>query len=186
MLFDQDISIPETLVTDALAVALIDERVRYSLRVKPEDVTTFGTLSDVKLPGKIGATKSLKTQTIAKLGPDEWIIVAGASRAAKLTQGFDKVAGELVCSVTDISHRNVGFEISGPDAVNAINVGCALDLRLDHFPVGKATRTLFENAPILLIRTGEQKFHLECWRSFGPYMRDFLAKFAEHRQSVPA
>lgn len=186
MLFDQDIILPETLVTDALSVKLMGERLRYSLRVKAADVTTFGTLTGVKLPAKIGATKITKNRTIAKLGPDEWIVIADAGEAKPLTEGFSKAAGDLVCSVTEVSHRNVGFMLTGPDAVSAVNIGCALDLRLEAFPVGKAARTTFENAPILLIRTGEQAFQIECWRSFGPYMRDFLAKFADHRQSALA
>ena len=186
MLFDQDIIIPETLTSDALTVELLGERTRYSLRVKAADMAAFGTLTGVKLPAKIGETKSAKKQTIAKLGPDEWIVIADTSESEKLADNFAKASAELVCSTADVSHRNVAFALSGDEAAAAINVGCALDLRLEAFPIGKSTRTVFENAPIWLMRTGEQAFHIECWRSFGPYMRDFLTAYAAHKQSVIA
>ena len=43
-----------------------------------------------------------------------------------------------------------------------------------HFPVGMATRTLFEKAEIVLWRIAPDSFHLEVWRSFAPYVWDLL------------
>jgi sarcosine oxidase subunit gamma len=55
-----------------------------------------------------------------------------------------------------------------------LNAGCPLDLDERAFPVGMATRTLFMKADIVLWRVAEQKFHIEVWRSFAPYVWSLL------------
>ena len=77
-------------------------------------------------------------------------------------------------SITDISHRNVAFLLSGEGATNTLNSGAPRDLSLDAFPVGCASRTIFGKAEVVLLRTGKTSFRLECWRSFAPYVWDLL------------
>ncbi|WP_034387229.1 sarcosine oxidase subunit gamma [Hellea balneolensis] len=181
MSFDQAIDIPEIFDADDLRVTLLKEKARYSLRLKSQDVTAIKKASGLKLPAKIMGSTRTKDIICAKLGPDEWIVIADPTQKVKLDKTLAKVSKEFTCSITEISHRNVGFEISGSEAAQLINVGCPMDLSLDKFPVGKAVRTLFESASILLIRTDEHSFHLECWRSFGPYLRDFFARVISTR-----
>jgi len=149
MLFDQDILMAETLQSPALTVKLIGERKRYNLRLKSGDLSAIKKLSGLKLPSKIGGSTRGKEITWLKLGPDEWIAIAAPIHAKKLETTFAKITKSFVCSITDISHRNIGFEISGEDAAKLINVGCPLDLSDQAFPVGKVTRTVFESAQIM-------------------------------------
>lgn len=181
MSFDQAIDIPEILSEEGVSVALLEEKTRYSLRLKSEDLTAIKKASGLKLPSKMMASTRGQDRICAKLGPDEWIVIAKPSQKGKLDKALSKVSNDFICSVTDISHRNVGFEISGPEATALINIGCPVDLSLGKFPVGKAVRTLFESASILLIRTDEHSFHVECWRSFGPYLRDFFVRVVSTR-----
>ncbi len=176
MLFDQAIDIPETLKGDAVSVTLMEERARYNLRIKSTDLTEFKKLTGLKLPRKINTSSAAKDVTCLCVGPDEWFVIAEAKSKAKLDKLLAKASNKFVCSVTDISHRNVGFEITGAKASRLINVGCPLDMAIEAFPVGKVTRTIFESAAILLRRTGEESFQIECWRSFGPYLRDFFVR----------
>lgn len=179
MLFDQALDIPEALETEALTVNLLPERLRFSVRLKKGDVAAIKKLSGVKFPVKIGKTDVTAARSIHCLGPDEWLIIADPKEKAKLTKAFAKIDKDFVVSVTDISHRNIGFGLKGPKAARAINAGCPLDLSLEVFPVGKTTRTIFESAAIILTRTGEDTFSLECWRSFAPYLRDFFVRIVE-------
>lgn len=174
MLFDQAIDISDTLKSDDVSVALMGEKTRYNLRVKSTDVTAFKKASGLKLPSKMGGSTLSKDVKCLKLGPDEWLVIADTSQNQKLDKAFAKASKDFICSVTDVSHRNIGFEVSGELAAKLINVGCPLDLSLTAFPVGKVTRTIFESAQIMLLRTGEGSFHVECWRSFGPYLRDYF------------
>jgi len=182
MLFDQALDIPDSLKTDELKVTLMPESLRYSVRIKTSDLKAVKKLSGLNFPSKISKTDRSKAQVILCLGPDEWLIIADPKEKTKLAKTFAKIEKDYVVSVTDISHRNIGFGITGPLAVKTVNAGCPLDLSLEAFPVGKTTRTVFESASIILIRTGENDFGIECWRSFAPYLCDFFVRIANDKR----
>ena len=179
MLFDQALDIPESLNTDSLKLILMPERIRYSLRIKKSDLAAIKKASGLKLPTKIGKTDMSSEVHALCLGPDEWLIIADPIEKGKLGKAFAKIEKDYVVSITDISHRNIGFTVIGTKAVKTINVGCPLDLSLEAFPVEKATRTVFESTSIILTRTSEDSFNIECWRSFAPYLRDFFARIVK-------
>jgi sarcosine oxidase, subunit gamma len=81
-------------------------------------------------------------------------------------------------SLVDVSHRQIGLIASGPAAARVLNAGCPLDLGLKAFPVGFATRTVFDKGEIVLWRRAETNFHIEIWRSFAPYLAGSLAEAA--------
>jgi sarcosine oxidase subunit gamma len=82
-------------------------------------------------------------------------------------------------SATDVSHRNVAIIVSGPGAEATISAGCPQDLSLEAFPVGACSRTLFGKAEIVLFRTEDDTFRVECWRSFADFVFGLLAEGAE-------
>ena len=180
MRFDQGLP-EEALEIGDTTVRLVGERVRYSLRLKREDLAKARKLTGLDLPEKVGTTSGDIVCNIACLGPDEWFV---SSEDVSFVQALAKLERKVVCSVTDVSHRNVAFVLEGPEAASVLNVGCPLDLRLAAFPVGRATRTVFENAPVMIHRLGEQGFRVECWRSFGPYLRDFFVRVAAHKNAA--
>ncbi len=176
MSFDQAINIPEGLISTDVAIALLGEKLRYNIRIKQKDIALAKTVSGLKLPSKINKITFGKNTICMKLGPDEWIVRANATQKKTLESSFTKLSKIVMCSITDISHRNVGFEITGKEAAHLINVGCPLNLSLDSFPIGKASRTVFESVPIVVLRLDNQMFQIECWRSFGPYLRDYFMR----------
>jgi len=182
LVIDQALDIPDSLKTDELRLMLMGERLRYSVRLKKADLTAIKTASGLKFPSKIGRSDMSKEQIILCLGPDEWLIIADPKDAAKLSKALAKIEQGFTVSITDVSHRNIGFGLIGSRAVKALNVGCPLDLSLAAFPIGKTTRTVFESASIVLTRTGEDNFGIECWRSFAPYLRDFFARIADDKR----
>ena len=178
IVIDQALEIPDSLKTDALTLLLMPERLRYSVRIKKADLTAAKKTSGLKFPSKIGGSDISKSQVILCLGPDEWLIIADPKTRSILSKSLEQLEKNYTVSITEISHRNIGFGIIGSRASAAINVGCPLDLSLEAFPIGKTTRTVFESAPIILTRTGQDNFGIECWRSFAPYMRDFFVRIA--------
>ena len=64
--------------------------------------------------------------------------------------------------------------MSGPFAADVINAGCPQDLSLEIFPVGACSRTVFGKIEVVLYRTAEDAFRVECWRSFSDYAFEFL------------
>jgi sarcosine oxidase subunit gamma len=155
---------------------------RISLRAPEESVGSVSRALKVPLP------MTPKSATFAKggdfggkggraalwLGPDEWLVIDDA--------GGDPVAdcarAKALHSAVDVSHRNVAILVSGAGAEDVISAGCPQDLSLESFPVGAASRTILGKIEIVLLRTGEDAFRVECWRSFSDYAFAFLSEAA--------
>jgi sarcosine oxidase subunit gamma len=142
-------------------LSLADGKVRYSMRARDPAVLE-GVLGHA-LPRKVGDT----SDGIACLGPDEWYVV--------LPDNFDLARGEgLPVSVVDVSSRALGLVLEGPGALAVLSSGCPLDLA--KMGVGRATRTVFETVEIVVWREGEDRWHVEVWRSFATWLwHAFLA-----------
>ena len=157
---------------------------RFSLRLRPGD--GLPAIAGLPLALPVNRSAGHGSWLMARLGPDEWFLkgphqegeVMAAEAAARLEGRFFALA--------DISHRHAAFAVNGPHAAAVLNAGCALDLHLAAFPPGAAARTLLGKAEILLLRAGEMSFSVECWRSFGPYVRQFLATAAAFEAALAA
>ena len=149
----------------------------YNLRVKKADLAAFKKASGWNLPSKIGGSIVTRNYSAFCLGPDEWQFLTDASKAKSTRTKLEKLAKKFVFSYADISHRNVTFSLTGPMAAPMINIGCPLDLSLGAFPIDKCTRTVFEDAEIMILRKAEDAFAVQTWRSFGPYLVSFFSKY---------
>jgi sarcosine oxidase subunit gamma len=110
----------------------------------------------------------------ARLGPDEWLVVAPAGDAPD----FGALEGRHHSRV-DVGHRYAAFAVEGEPAPLVLAAGCPLDLHPDVFVPGTATRTLLGKAEIVLWRLGEApSYRVECARSFAPYVERFLNQAA--------
>jgi sarcosine oxidase, subunit gamma len=155
----------QPFVADRVRISLAPAMTRYSMRARQGQA--LEALPGVKLPKKIGDTKG----GIACLGPDEWLMRAEAGTAIQTGAG-------LAVSATDVSERSVCLIVEGPAAAQLIMSGCPQDL--DLFPVGKASRTLYETVEIILIREAKDRFHIEVWRSFALWLWTALTTAASH------
>jgi sarcosine oxidase subunit gamma len=145
-----------------------------SLRARAEDLAALSGVLGLDLPVRPKTSSSANGRHALWLGPDEWLVIAD-----KDTGLVDAAARSgVACSATDVSHRNTAILVSGPGAAAAINAGCPLDLSLEVFPVGACSRTLFGKVEVVLLRTAEDAFRVEVWRSFSPYVFGLLAEGA--------
>ena len=71
------------------------------------------------------------------------------------------------------------LSVTGPGAAATINAGCPQDLSLEAFPVGACSRTILGKIEIVLYRSAEDTFRVECWRSFSDYAFTFLTEAAK-------
>lgn len=147
---------------------------RISLRARAEDVTALSQALGFDLPTRPKTSASANGRTALWLGPDEWLVIGEAG------SGLMRAAQEsgVLHSAVDVSHRNTAILVEGPGAAAAINAGCPQDLSLKAFPVGACTRTIFGKVEIVLLRTGEESFRVEVWRSFSDYAFTLLAEGA--------
>jgi sarcosine oxidase subunit gamma len=150
----------------AASLSVAAPATRISLRAKPDAVS---------LPVKAKASTSANGRHALWLGPDEWLVID--ENEADLMAAV--ASSNVLHSATDISHRNTALIVKGRGAAVTINGGCPQDLSLAAFPVGACSRTVLAKAEIVLLRTAEEAFRVECWRSFSPYVSTLLAEAAE-------
>jgi len=112
------------------------------------------------------------------LGPDEWLVIAPEAEGTALASSLEAALAHLPHSLVDVSHRQGGYQLQGPQATILLAAGCPLDLDESAFPIGMCTRTVFAKAEVVLWRRAQQTFHLEVARSFVAYVSRFLAEAA--------
>jgi sarcosine oxidase, subunit gamma len=154
----------EAFAGTSVAIALAPPMARFSLRAR--QAQALETVLGIKLPKRIGETEG----GAACLGPDEWLLRAPAGATLALGAG-------LPVAITEVSERSVCLIVEGARAAEVIAAGCPLDL--DRFALGRATRTVFETVEIILLRTGQDRFEVEVWRSFAPWLRTALESAAK-------
>ncbi|NZD64380.1 sarcosine oxidase subunit gamma [Rhizobium sp. WYCCWR 11290] len=147
---------------------------RVALRAPAGSLAAISSALGLALPDAPKTSGRAGARSVLWIGPDEWLVIdeAGADLMAALSG-----AGTLH-SATDVSHRNVAIIVSGPGAEATLSAGCPQDLSLSSFPVGAASRTIFGKAEIVLFRTEEDTFRVECWRSFSDYVFGLLNEAA--------
>jgi sarcosine oxidase, subunit gamma len=152
--------------------------VRFILRGSEAVRVSCGMAFGAELPSQLGSAGEGSGRAALWLGPDEWLLVADGADAADIGATLESVLDGTAHSLVDVSHRQIGLIASGPAAARVLNAGCPLDLDVKVFPVGFATRTLFDKVEIVLWRRAETTFHVEIWRSFAPYLAGSLAEAA--------
>ena len=158
------------LMTNAPSMA------RHVLRGRLEALSAAEGALGFALPREACRSASLNGTHALWLGPDEWLILSAPE--AGLGDRLEAAMGAHPHSLVEVSDRQIGLVVGGPEAEAVLSVGCPLDLDQAAFPVGMCTRTVLSKAEIVLWRTGPETFHLEVWRSFGAYLRAFLTASA--------
>ena len=137
---------------------------RVSLRVDPAAAKTVSKKLGLELPmTPKTSVQNDKGRLAAWLGPDEWLII---DENADPLKDLEKIT--TLHSAVDISHRNTAVLVSG----------CPQNLSDRVFPVGSATRTVMGKIEVVIIRTGEDDYRVECWRSFSDYAFTLLSEAA--------
>ena len=162
---------------------------RLLLRAAPDDAGTLARALGLRWPAGINRFElSASAIAVLQVGPDEWLIaedVAGGDASGRSTTDADQAGDALLAALAaeartmpvahvDVSHRFASLAIDGSRVEDVLAAGCPLPLDAARFPVGRATRTLFHKAEIILWRTGPKSFRLEAGRSFVPYLAHHL------------
>jgi sarcosine oxidase subunit gamma len=154
----------------AEAVTILPPATRLAVRASGDAVPTIGDAFGLALPTDACTSTSNAARAALWLGPDEWLLIAPEGEMPVLGDRMADALGEVPASIVDVSDRNIGIEVQGAKAAEAINGFCPLDLDAHAFPVGMCTRTVFGKAEIVLWRTAADIFRIEVWRSFAPYV----------------
>lgn len=148
-----------------VSIALGAPLARWSLRAR--DSGALAKAVGHKVPGKIGTSEG----GMVCLGPDEWLLRLPAGSTIPLGEG-------LPLSVVDISERAITLVLEGPRAIEVLQSGAPRDL--SKMAVGEGRRTIYETIEMVLIREGEERWTVDVWRSFAPYLHEALVTAASH------
>lgn len=163
-------------MSEMLSVTPLPPAARFSVRGGAGAIALIGAALDLPFP-RLACRSAIAGSTAALwLGPDEWLLIAEAGDKERLMAAMTAGLGAEPASLVEISDRQIGIEVSGAGAADALNAFNPLDLDEAAFPVGMCTRTLLGKAEIILWRTGRETFRIEVWRSFAAYV---LACFEE-------
>ena len=149
-----------TTRTDPIAatVRVLAAMPQVSLRADPADAALLARIGEAlaAVPPTTPNTVTVAADGEAHvlwLGPDEWLVVAreGAPSefAAEVAAALREAAAGAFLTTVDVSANRVGIEIAGPDALELLAAGCALDLERA-LPVGACAQTLLARATIVL------------------------------------
>lgn len=155
-------------------VATLPPAHRISLRAPAASVAALSVTLGLDLPVKPKSSASKGSRTALWLGPDEWLVIDDGDRDPLA----DCAGVDALHSAVGVSHRNVAISVTGPGAENTVSAGCPQDLSFAAFPVGACSRTILGKVEIVLLRTAENAFRVECWRSFSDYVFTFLTEAA--------
>jgi sarcosine oxidase subunit gamma len=158
----------ELKLRSSVKVEIVEPHSRFNLRVGPEGAGEAGAAFGRALPMDACRANEAGEKAALWLGPDEWLLIG--------PEGSE--IGPILAphSLVDISHRQMALDVTGTRVEDLLATGVLIDLRLAGFPVGMCVRTQLGKAEVVLWRRGPQRFHVEVWRSFAPYVHEFLTQ----------
>lgn len=159
-------------IAGRLEVKPSDLAARFILRIAPEKRALAEKALGAALPAKIGDLVKTGETFAACLGPDEWYVWTGEGKAETITQAFAKLYESEPHSLVEVSHRETGIEVTGPQAEWLLNA--ASPLHLAEMKAPGAARTIFDHAQIILVKWDAEHYRIEVWNSFAAHVWTLL------------
>lgn len=107
------------------------------------------------------------------LGPDEWLLAAFGAASDWAPPPI--AAGAAV----DVSGAYLAWRLSGPRVRSVLRQAISCDVHPRAFPPGRCVGTVFAKATVLLAAHDDDAFELLVRRSYGDYLRRYLAAAGE-------
>jgi sarcosine oxidase subunit gamma len=171
-------SVPPTVdLREEPFLAMVD------LWVDPDGPATSqaSAILGLELPTTPSTYVSNDTLTVIWMGPEEWLVTAGALSAATLEAQLRAAVGEHGGAAIDVSAQRTTLRLSGPDAREVLAKGCSLDLHPAVFTKGTAAQTTLGLAGVVLIALDDAgaDYQILVRSSFARYLADWLIDAAE-------
>lgn len=157
----------------SLVICAAPDYARFNLRIDPAQLAGASKAFELELPTKIGAISVAGDRVGARLGPDEWYLLAAPSSQEAVERAFAELYPAIPHSLVDVGHREVGIDISGTHVVSVLSSAIAFDLGA--MPAGTGCRTIFDRTQIVLLREAVDRFRITVWRSYAEHVWQLLA-----------
>jgi sarcosine oxidase subunit gamma len=164
-------------VSESVWLKALPPACRWVLRGAPDVRAAAEAALGMAVPAQACRAAAAGERAALWLGPDEWLLIAPTGQAGLATR-LSRALADLPHSLVDVSHRQAGLLVHGEAAAMLLSSGCPLDLGITAFPVGMCTRTMLAKAEVVLWRQAAAAFRIEVWRSFAPYISQYLGEAA--------
>ena len=145
----------------------------------------------VELPRRVGAVGGSATGqpedgevSVLWISPEEFLVIGTRPAEPCAPQALtDRIAQALAAVRTedsddlaaDVGSQRTVLELAGPMAREVLRQGITHDLHDRAFPVGRAVSCLLDTVPVILWRTGDQRWRLLPRSSFTGYVVTWYA-----------
>jgi sarcosine oxidase subunit gamma len=124
------------------------------------------------LPARIGEVSIASERRLFKTGPEQFWIVGPEGDA--LASNLQAAVAPAVGAVTPLSHSRTRIFVEGSAARDLLAKGIPLDFHPDVFRIGQFALTGLHHTPVLLHRSGENRYELYVLRTFARSVWDWL------------
>jgi heterotetrameric sarcosine oxidase gamma subunit len=131
----------------------------------------------VGVPPKVGVAAHSDDATLLRTGPEQiWIFGPGETLAqeAALRSQLNAATGVI----SSLSHSRTWMFLEGARARDVLAKGIAIDLSADVFAVNRFAMTGLDHTPVLLHRTGADRYEIIAMRTFALTVWDWLTDAA--------
>ncbi|MCH4144155.1 sarcosine oxidase subunit gamma [Acetobacter peroxydans] len=129
------------------------------------------------VPDMLAVTQA-EGATALRLGPYEVLFLLELAVARGVSAAWAGALAGVAHSLVEVTARQGALSVSGPRAAEVLGCLSPLDFAPGSFVPGTATRTLLDKADGMIWRQAEDRFHLEVWTSFLPYVTAMLKNAA--------
>lgn len=128
------------------------------------------------LPVRMSEAIIVGGRRLLKIGPEQfWIITSDGEELAPTLQA---AVGPAIGAVTPLSHSRACIFVEGLSARKLLATGIALDLHPDVFRANCFALTGLHHTPILIYRSGEDRYELYVLRTFALSLWEWLTDAA--------
>ncbi|MBA8837271.1 sarcosine oxidase subunit gamma [Ochrobactrum sp. RH2CCR150] len=145
---------------------------RFVLRFNPGKLALAEKALGATIPAKIGGLEKTGDIAVACIGPDEWFIWADDSKAGAIIAAFASLYETEPHALVEVSHRETGIDVTGPQAEWLLNAASPLDLASMAAP--GAARTIFDRVQIILLKWDADHYRVEVWNSLADHVWTLL------------
>lgn len=153
----------------------------YEAQVVPLDMGVVAveasTQALVRLAAVLGADLPAGALSLAtphgvlhRSGPESVTVLTPAGDADALAGRLEAASGEASAIVVDMSAGHAWLQVAGPDALDVLAQGVAIDLRETALAPGQATRTLCFGVEVILLRDRLDAIRVGCRASHGSFL----------------
>ncbi|WP_018240442.1 sarcosine oxidase subunit gamma [Ensifer sp. BR816] len=166
-------SLPTLLLSGVFELMPVATEARFNLRARHSSVAEISRTIGINLPARMGDVVATQGKRAICVGPDEWLLSCEFENSSDLMTAVGELSRSTALSLVEITDRDCGLRVVGPKAAYALKAACPYDV--EAMPQNTATRTLFDQADVLVVREGENSYRLQMLRSWSTHVGTLMA-----------